>query len=181
MRRCAVGLILTTYAWAQQSDIPKMTGRLAEEAEVFAHVARAVLSEEKLAQRTRKPVPRFHPRVGDSATKLKDEFLTREIVSEGNTALRAALQGVIWVRNPDYLPLRIKLLSARKEGAYVVNTEATVDYAMSPHGCILPAAVVHRDTVAGKLITENLFQYAPFRKFGADSELKFDVPAEPPK
>ena len=297
MRCCAAGLILATYAWAQQSDIPKMTGRLAEEAEVFAHVARAVLSEEKLAQRTRKPVPRFHPRVGDGATKLKDEFLTREIVSEygyssfkdspaalhefrtvisvdgkkvlapekarraltlgvkstdnatkkqmlrdfekhgligaatdfgqlillftkrrlpdyqfavigqdrigadtatilgfkqkggqealtifeGNTALRAALQGVIWVRNPDYLPLRIKLLSARKEGAYVVNTEATVDYAMSPHGCILPAAVVHRDTVAGKLITENLFQYAPFRKFGADSELKFDVPAEPPK
>ncbi len=59
-----------------------MTGRLAEEAEVFAHVARAVLSEEKLAQRTRKPVPRFHPRVGDGATKLKEEFLTREIVSE---------------------------------------------------------------------------------------------------
>src|SRR5260370_16471671 len=285
MRCCAAGLILATYAWAQQSDIPKMTGRLAEEAEVFAHVARAVLSEEKLAQRTRKPVPRFHPRVGGSATRLKDEFLTREIVSEygyssckdspaalhefrtvtsvdgkkvmapekarraltlgvkstddatkkqmlrdfekhgligaatdfgqlillftkrrladyqfavsgqdsigadtatilgfkqkggqealtifeGNTALRAALQGVIWVRNPDYLPLRIKLLSARKEGAYVVNTEATVDYAMSPHGCILPAAVVHRDTVAGKLITEHLSQYPPSRQFGADS------------
>jgi hypothetical protein len=30
-------------------------------------------------------------------------------------------------------------------------------------------------------MTENIFQYAPFRKFGAESELKFDVPVEPPK
>src|SRR5579859_1970401 len=238
MRRCAVGLILMTGAWAQPSDIPKMTGRIAEEADVFAHIARAVLSEETLEQRTRKPVSRFHPRVVEPGAP-KEQFLTREIVSEygyssfqdspaalhefrtvisvdgkkvlavekarrsltlgvkstddaakkqmlrdfekhgligaatdfgqlillftkrrlpdyqfavigqerigadattmlsfkqksgqealtifeGNTALRAELQGVIWVRNPDYLPLRIKLLSSRKEGPYVVNTE----------------------------------------------------------
>jgi hypothetical protein len=297
MRRCVFSLVLITNAWAQQSDIPKMTGRIAEEADVFAHIARAVLSEETLQQRTRKPVSRFHPRVVDPGAP-KEEFLRREIVSEygyssfqdspaalhefrtvisvdgkkvlavekarrsltlgvrstddgakkqmlrdfekhgligavadfgqlillftkrrladyefavagqdrigadtatvlsfkqksgqesltifaGNAALRSQLQGAIWVRNPDYLPLRIKLLSSRKDGPYVINTEGTVDYAMSPHGCILPAAVVHRDTVGGKLLTENIFRYAPFRKFGAESELKFDVPADaPPK
>lgn len=298
MRCCALCLILIANALAQQAEIPKMTARIAEEAEVFAHSARAVLSEEKLAQRTRKPVSRFHPRVGASATEApKEEFLTREIVSEygyssfkdspaalhefrtvisvdgkkvlavekarrtltlgmastddatkkqmlrdfekhgligaatdfgqlillftkrrladyqfalaaqdrigadtavvlafkqkagqesltifaGNTALRSELQGAIWLRVPDYLPLRIKLLSSRKDGPLAINTEATVDYAMSAHGCILPASVVHRDTVSGKLMTENIFQYAPFRKFGAESELKFDVPVEPPK
>jgi hypothetical protein len=298
MRCCALSLILIGNAWAQQSEIPKMTARIAEEAEVFAHSAKAVLSEEKLAQRTRKPVSRFHPRVGASATQApKEEFLTREIVSEygyssfkdspaalhefrtvisvdgkkvlgvekarrtltlgmtstddgtkkqmlrdfekhgligaatdfgqlillftkrrladyefypdgqdrigvdaaavlafkqkagqesltifaGNTALRSELRGYIWVRTPDYLPLRIQLLSSRKDGPLVINTKATVDYAMSAHGCILPASVVHRDTVSGKLITENIFQYGPFRKFGAESELKFDVPVEPPK
>ena len=298
MRLRVVSLILIANAWAQQNEIPRMTARIAEEAEVFARSARAVLSEEKLAQRTRKPVSRFHPRVGASAMQApKEEFLTREIVSEygyssfkdspaalhefrtvisvdgkkvlavekarrtltlgmrstddgtkkqmlrdfekhglvgaatdfgqlillftkrrladyqfvaagqdrigadtaavlafkqkagqesltifaGNTALRSELQGSVWVRTPDYLPLRIRLQSSRKDGALVIHTEVTVDYAMSAYGCILPASVVHRDTVSGKLITENVFYYAPFRKFGAESELKFDVPAEAPK
>jgi len=299
MRRCVFSLILITHAGAQQSDIQKMTGRIAEEAEVFAHAARSVLSEETLEQRTRKPVARFRPRVVDPAAKApKEEYLTREIVSEygyssfkdspgalhefrtvtsvdgkkvlavekarrsltlgirsaddgakkqmlkdfekhgligaatdfgqlillftkrhladyqfavagqdrigadtatvlsfkqkggqgsltvfaGNAALRSQLQGFVWVRNPDYLPLRIRLLSSRKDGLLVINTEGTVDYAMSAHGCVLPASVVHRDTVGGKLITENIFRYTPFRKFGAESELKFDVPADaPPK
>jgi hypothetical protein len=299
MRRCVFSLILITRAGAQQSDIAKMTGRIAEEAEVFAHAARSVLSEETLQQRTRKGASRFHPRAVDPATRApKEEFLTREIVSEygyssfkdspaalhefrtvisvdgkkvlavekarrsltlgvrstddgvkkqmlrdfekhgligaatdfgqlillftkrrladyefavagqdrigadsatvlsfkqksgqesltifaGNAALRSQLQGFVWVRNPDYLPLRIRLLSSRKDGPLVINTEGAVDYAMSAHGCVLPASVVHRDTIGGKLITENIFQYTPFRRFGAESELKFDVPAEaPPK
>src|SRR5207249_4255512 len=83
-----------------------------------------------------------------------------------NTAMRSSLEGSIWVRLPDYVPLRIKLLSSRKEDLFIVDTEATVDYAMSAHGCILPAAVAHREMAGDKLITENIFEYAPFRKFG---------------
>jgi hypothetical protein len=290
---CALGLVLLSTARAQQAgDLQSMLGRVSEEAEVFAHSARAVLSEETLRQRTRKTPVRFLPRVGEAATKPpKEEFLTREIVSEygyssfkdspaalhefrtvtsvdghkvagvekarhaltlgmsasdtvkqqllrdfekhgligaatdfgqlillfgkrrlanydfeikgqdrigadtaiviafrqkagpdsltvfaHNAALRNTLMGFIWVRIPDYLPLRIRLLSSRKEGVFIVNTEGTVDYAMSAHGCILPAAVVHRDMVGDKLMTENIFQYTPFRKFGAESELKFDTP-----
>jgi hypothetical protein len=93
-----------------------------------------------------------------------------------NAALRNTLQGFLWVRLPDYLPLRIRLLTSRKEGPFIMNTEGTVDYAMSTHGCLLPASVVHRDVIGDKLITENIFQYTPFRKFGAESELKFDTP-----
>ena len=33
-----------------------------------------------------------------------------------------------------------------------------------------------RRTAGDKLLTENIFQYTPFRKFGAETELKFDVP-----
>jgi len=271
-----------------------MTSRLSEEAEVFAQTARSVLSQETLTQRSRKPAPRFRPRIGTAATTApKEEFLTREIVSEygyasfkdspaalhefrqvisvdgrqvrtmekarrtltlgvtsaddnvkkqmlkdfekhgltgaatdfgqlillftkrrlanyqfdvagqerigadtasmlsfrqrggeesltifaGREALRTSLQGTIWLRMPDYLPLRIRLRSERREGGFVVQTEATVDYAMSPHGFVLPAAVAHREMTEGKLLTENIFQYTPFRKFGAESELKFtDVP-----
>src|SRR5262245_22179430 len=293
MRICALGILLLVAGRAQPTgDLQGMLNRVAEESEVFAYNARAVLSEEKLRQRTRKPAPRFRPRVGEPTQARKEEFLEREIVSEygyssfkdspgalhefrtvisvdgrkvqapekarrtltlgvtsaddslkkqllkdfekhglvgattdfgqlillfskrrlanydfviagqdrigadlavvisfkqkggqesltvfsRNTAMRRTLEGSIWLRLPDYLPLRVKLLSSRKEDQFLVDTEATVDYTMSAHGCVLPAAVAHRETVGDKLITENLFVYAPFRKFGAASELKFDVP-----
>jgi hypothetical protein len=295
MRRGVLGWILVSSAWAQQSDIAKMTSRLAEEAEVFARTARAVLSEETLQQRHLKPPGRFHPRIG--VAPPSEVYLTREIVSEygfssfqdsptflhefrtvisvdgkkvltaekarrsltlgmaaaddgvkkqmltdfekhgltgsatdfgqlillftkrrlndyefamagqdhigadtaavisfkqkggqealtvfaGNNAQRAALQGFLWVRLPDFLPLRIRLLSAHKEGENLIRTTATVEYAMSAHGCLLPASVLYRDLVGNKLLAENIYQYAPFRKFGSESELKFtEIPPAAP-
>src|SRR5579863_584186 len=92
MVRAAVGFfLLTIQAWPQQPPAPAptpapippiitaMTARVAEEAEVFARSARAVLSEETLRQRARKPGSRFRARVGEPP---KDEFVTREVVSE---------------------------------------------------------------------------------------------------
>ncbi len=53
----------------------------------------------------------------------------------------------------------------------------------SAHGFLVPASVVHRHLVDGKLITENLYRYEPFKTFGADTEIKFteftDVPPNP--
>jgi hypothetical protein len=303
MRHLPVALLLVCRLSAQQpppaSEIPNMTRRVAEEADVFAHQARSVLSEEKLQQRTRKAPSRFHPRIGDGAAQPpKQEFLTREIVSEygfsslkdspnalhefrtvisvdgrkvlgaekarrtltlgvaspddnlkkqmlrdfekhglvgaatdfgqvillftkrrlpdyefiiagvgrmgadaaailafkqktgseslttfaGRSALHSGLQGFVWVRLPDYLPLRVRLVSSRKDGQYTFVTEASIDYTMSAHGCIVPASVYQRETVAGKLMTENTYQYGPFRKFGAQSEIKFtEVPVDAPK
>jgi hypothetical protein len=301
MRCFPLGAVLLTQVLGQQGPAPgeirNMMSRVAEEADVFAHSARLVLSEETLRQRTRKPASRFHPRIGEGEAP-KEEFLTREIVSEygysslkdspnalhefrtvisvdgkkvmgvekarktltmgvaspdddlkkqmlrdfekngligaatdfgqvillftkrrlpdyefrsagqgtmgadtaavlafkqktgtesmttfaGREALHTGLQGFVWVRIPDYLPLRIRLISSRKDGPYVFVTEATIDYAMSAHGCVLPAVVLQRETVAGKLMSENTFRYAPFRKFGAESEVKFtDVPVDAPK
>src|SRR5258708_36414917 len=86
MRLGWLGLALVSAAIAQHGaagDIQSMLGRVSEEADVFAHSARAVLSEETLRQRTRTSPLRFRPRVGEAATKPpKEEFLTREIVSE---------------------------------------------------------------------------------------------------
>src|SRR6266849_1311333 len=82
-RQALLQLILLPLAQAQQPDLRAMTARLSEEAEVFARAARAVVSQETLTQRTRKPAPRFHPRVGAGATAPpREDFLTREIVSE---------------------------------------------------------------------------------------------------
>jgi hypothetical protein len=303
VRRLPLALLLVCRLLAQQappaSEIPDITRRIAEEADVFAHQARSIISEEKLRQRTRKQASRFHPRTGGSADQLANqEFLTREIVSEygfsslkdspnalhefrtvisvdgkkvlgvekarktltmgvasaddnlkkqmlrdfekhglvgaatdfgqvillftkrrlpdyefvvagmgrmgadaaailafkqktgseslttfaGREALHTGLQGFIWVRLSDYLPLRVRLISSRKDGPYTFVTEASIDYAMSAHGCIVPASVYQRETVAGHLMTDNTFEYAPFRKFGAESEIKFtEVPVDAPK
>src|SRR5712671_7038336 len=84
MRLCCAALLMlsSTVRALQGSDLQSMLSRVSEEAEVFAHSARAVLSEETLRQRTRK-TPMFRPRVGEAATKApKEEFLVREIVSE---------------------------------------------------------------------------------------------------
>src|SRR3954452_16899759 len=83
MRLCALLALSLRLLQAQPPNLAEMTSRLSEEAEVFSHSARSVLSEETLRQRSRKPAPRFRPRIGDAATAPpKEEFLTREIVSE---------------------------------------------------------------------------------------------------
>ena len=95
------------------------------------------------------------------------------VFAEGK-ALHERLQGEIWVRASDALPLRITLVSVRGEGARGVRDEAQVDYAMSRYGFELPVSVVHREFQASGLVAENRFEYVNFRRFGADAEIKFD-------
>ena len=65
----------------------------------------------------------------------------------------------------------------------MIRDEATVDYVQSAHGFLTPASVVHRHLVDGKVITENLYRYEPFKMFSADAEIKFtelETPPPPP-
>ncbi len=99
-----------------------------------------------------------------------DEALT---IFERRKAIRATLQGELWVRANDWLPLRIVLLATRKDDDHEVRDEATVDYVMSSHGAIVPAAVTRRRFAGQDLIVEDVFQYSPFRMFAAEAEIKF--------
>ena len=56
--------------------------------------------------------------------------------------------------------------------------DAIVEYTSAPFGIIAPASVKHTEHFDNDLITENVFRYTPFRKFGADAEIKFDTGAE---
>ena len=114
----------------------------------------------------------------------------------GNQASRVALQGRLFVRKSDGLPLRILLWSEHPQDATAVllqtrsghpqasqkvRDEATVDYVRSAHGFLIPASVIHRHLVEGKVITENLYRYEPFKMFGADAEIKFtELEPQPP-
>jgi hypothetical protein len=101
----------------------------------------------------------------------------------GNQASRYALQGRLLVRKSDGLPLRIQSWSEHFQGLRTIRDEATVDYIQSTHGFLTPASVVHRHMVDGKVITENLYRYEPFKMFSADAEIKFtelETPPPPP-
>ncbi|MGA2271124.1 MAG: hypothetical protein ABSH44_21865 [Bryobacteraceae bacterium] len=98
----------------------------------------------------------------------------------GNVAVRRALQGMLYVRKSDGLPLRVQAWAEHPDAARVIRDEATVDYRLSAHGFLMPASVVHRHLVDGQLKTENLYRYEPFKLFSADAEIKFTEVPEPP-
>jgi hypothetical protein len=97
----------------------------------------------------------------------------------GKEVLRRKLQGEVWVREPDYLPLRIVLTGEREVGKHTVSWQGTVDYSMSRFGVLLPVSVVYREESEATLLTENRFEYSDFRQFGAQSDLKFEIETEP--
>jgi len=104
-----------------------------------------------------------------------------ELEFYGNQAVRRPLQGMLYVRKSDGLPLRIQAWAEHPDAKRTIRDDATVDYALSSHGFLMPASVVHRHFVDGQLRIENLYRYEPFKLFSADAEIKFtEVPETPP-
>lgn len=103
------------------------------------------------------------------------------LVFEGRKTVRAKLDGQLWVRRKDGVPLRIILRSQWTEQKRVRKHEAVVDYTPTPFGIVEPASVKHSEFMDEELVTENLFRYSTFKKFGADAEIKFDTLPEQPK
>lgn len=100
---------------------------------------------------------------------------TAMTVFEGRQVVRHRLKGEVWLRETDGLPLRITLNFNQAEKNFTLVRNASVDYAPSAYGVLLPAALVYSESVAGHLLVENRFRYSNYKKFGASSELKFTV------
>ena len=103
------------------------------------------------------------------------------LVFEGRKTVRAKLEGRLWVRRRDGLPLRISMRSEWVDQVHVRRHEAIVEYTPTPFGIIEPASVKHTEYLDDQMVTENLFRYSPFKKFGADAEIKFQTLPEPEK
>ncbi|HVO97243.1 MAG TPA: hypothetical protein VMT15_04215 [Bryobacteraceae bacterium] len=84
------------------------------------------------------------------------------------------IEGELWVMRDSLVPVRVILSTSQGAGAESVKEEASVDYAMSPYGALLPVKTEHRETRAGKIAAENNFFYANFKKFGASSDITFE-------
>lgn len=84
------------------------------------------------------------------------------------------IEGELWVQRESLVPVRVILSTSQGQGDDRIKEEASVDYAMSPYGAVLPTRTEHRETRAGKITVENNFLYTNFKKFGASSDISFE-------
>lgn len=104
-------------------------------------------------------------------------------IFEGNRTHKQKLQGEVWLRLPDGVPLRIILLAGTpaEKGVTIVD-EGRTDYLPGAQGFVLPVAVVHRRFWNREMIVEDVFSYQRFQRFTADAEIRFEeVEPEPAK
>jgi len=99
----------------------------------------------------------------------------RLLLLEGKQAVHQPMEGKIYARVSDGLPLRITLRESRTHSRQVFRDEASVDYVMNAHGFLAPAAITHRGYMGDQLMVEDHFEYTSFRKFSADAEIKFET------
>ena len=99
----------------------------------------------------------------------------------GQESVHRALQGTLWVRASDGLPLRVSAwMEYTDRASHLIRDEATVDYIMSEHGFLTPASVIHHHVVNGAIMTENLYRYQPFKLFSSSSTITFGDPDPAP-
>jgi hypothetical protein len=77
------------------------------------------------------------------------------------------VEGEIWVREEDGLPVRITMIATDDTKGRSLREEATVDYAMSEFGTLLPAETTQRELHSGEEVAENKFTYSDFHRFTA--------------
>ncbi len=134
---------------------------------------------------TRRQIGNYHfeltggDRIGADRVKIVSYKQTagtaRMLVFQGRQAIHQPIEGRIFVRAPDGLPLRITIVESRTEDSTVYRDEAVVDYTPNAQGFVAPAAVTHKGFAGSQLLVEDQFRYAVFRKFGAEAAIKFDT------
>jgi hypothetical protein len=91
----------------------------------------------------------------------------------GRKTARRPMQGRIWVRKSDGAPLRIQAMFEHSEPKHSLRDEASVEYTWVKAGWWAPATVVHRHSVDGVILTENLYSYEPFHLFTTDTSIQY--------
>jgi hypothetical protein len=80
---------------------------------------------------------------------------------------RLRVEGEIWVREDDGLPVRITMTATDDTKGRSLREEATVDYAMSEFGALLPVETTQRELHSGEEVAVNKFTYSDFHRFVA--------------
>jgi hypothetical protein len=101
------------------------------------------------------------------------EGLTVINAARDGAAQQMRIGGEVWVRENNFIPVRVTVVTEQATDQGPLREEASVDYSMSPYGALLPFWTEHRELRGGKVVVENKFSYADFHKFAAASQINF--------
>lgn len=99
----------------------------------------------------------------------------------GDRLSRLKVFGEVWVREDNFMPVRITMAASQGADATLIREEATVNYSMSEWGTLVPQSAEHRELRAGRVVMENRFAYGAFHRFGASSDIKFEAAPNAPQ
>ena len=88
-------------------------------------------------------------------------------IVEAGKQVNEPLSGELWVRDSDFMPLRMTLNVTRQDGHETIRDEARVDYELKANGSLLPAAVVYRRFRNDELSVENVYEYSDWQPLKA--------------
>jgi hypothetical protein len=94
---------------------------------------------------------------------------------------RVPMEGEIWLRKSDHLPLRIAMRATAQEDGAPVMFAAEIDYAPSRYGLLLPKAVHLEKKARGLMLVENRSEYGDYQMFGAESAITFEADEASPQ
>jgi hypothetical protein len=94
--------------------------------------------------------------------------------NRNNQVKHMRIEGELWVASDSFVPVRIIMVATQGMEPDRVKEEATIDYAMSAYGALLPMKTQHQETRGGKITAENQFVYSNFKKFAASSGISYD-------
>lgn len=90
--------------------------------------------------------------------------------ARGDGARQVRMEGSVWVRQEDLLPLRVTVASTQSQNGRTVRHEATVNYSPSEYGPLLPVSMQHREMWDGEVVAQNEVRYEDFKRVAAVGE-----------
>jgi hypothetical protein len=83
---------------------------------------------------------------------------TATIFAQGQ-AIHPKLEGELWVRTADQLPMRVTMASEHEEKGSKLHDVIAVDYGWANFGTLLPVHVIHRQILGQSLVVEDDYRY----------------------
>jgi hypothetical protein len=95
-------------------------------------------------------------------------------VYSGKKLERIPMEGELWTRKRDHLPVRITMQVTAPEENIPVLYRAEIDYRPSQYGAVLPVSVHFEKSAVGLQLIDNRSTYDHFQMFSSESQIVFE-------
>jgi len=106
------------------------------------------------------------PVVGYSYRQIEGPDALTVVDAQGDRAKQIRMEGAVWARQEDLLPLRVTAVSTQSQSGRTVRHEATVNYSLSEYGALLPVSMQHREMWDDDVVALNEVRYEGFLRVG---------------